>query len=378
MGDHTRKKAGGGEYHIKYPGSIDPDDQGNGVSEHHVRDLTIQIIGLGLKNNVDTWPNDPSLVALRVEVAEHRSAISELLMKTDGVTIATENGIILESLNPDSINPDDGGVEEITPESPAPEEESITGIALVDDDEDSSPQLIQNAELIMQLALLDQFRDRLETLKHFNCLNVDGTVKDGDAPLPTFREAVNSFTTEELQIAKRFQKPIFLLIPETSFKTKIDIINNSGLGEVSVSPKFGKEFGNDLEDEDTGAKPKKISGWRVVIVDGAKGINPREKPYTEDTRTPVRNRIDKRKNQSGIDRDAAAMIIMEIVRNNESIDTNNTYTLLDDEPMLSAEIVLDVELNKDNLSFAFTDTNYKQPDAHFRDLVGGNIILNQL
>ncbi|HEC20937.1 MAG TPA: hypothetical protein ENI70_00280, partial [Candidatus Peregrinibacteria bacterium] len=159
---------------------------------------------------------------------------------------------------------------------------------------------IDITELAEQLE--QQYKSRLETLKHFGFLDEKSEAKEGDIPPPSFEKAMSTLMLEELEVASCFQELIFLLIPETSFAAKVKAIDShkmDGQHDTFVSDIF----------TETDSGSEKITGWRVVIVDGAQEM----KFYRgDDAERTLEERIKKRKayrkpSEKGMDRHKYAL-----------------------------------------------------------------------
>jgi hypothetical protein len=228
------------------------------------------------------------------------------------------------------------------------------------------------AERLKQIELAPQYGKRLETLKFFGFLGEDGGAKKNDVPAPAIDKVMASFSPEELAVAKDFQEPTLLLIPETSFASKVAAINAHKTmerqGDTYVDDIFAKS--------DSGTK--KISGWKVVIVDGAKEMECKE---GDDLGQGFGKRIEKRKvnrrpGEKGMERHAYALLMMEALRIGELID-RNTYTLLDDDPaLLDSDVPFarwSVDLRRVN--FSRSGPGLVNGKARLHSAVGGGSII---
>jgi len=226
------------------------------------------------------------------------------------------------------------------------------------------------AERFKQIELAPQYGKRLETLKFFGFLGKNGKTKEGDAPFPPIEKAIDSFTPEELVVAKDFQEPTLLLIPETSFATKVAAIDGHTTMEDQINT-----FGVDIfTKSDSGTK--RISGWKIVIVDGANEMEPKK---GDDTKLEYGKRIEKRKKdrnpvEKGMERHAYALLMMESLRNGEPID-KDTYTLLDDDHVLSASGVPYGSWDHELMSFFMGNPRLSSVNARLRSSVGENVLL---
>jgi len=230
---------------------------------------------------------------------------------------------------------------------------------------------IKRAVFVKKLEL--QYDERLETLKHYGFLSESGEAKEGDIPPPSIEKAMSTFKLEELEIASHFQKPMLLLIPETSFAAKIKALD---------AHKQGMQ-GNDTyvniiyTDSDSGSA--KITGWRVVIADGAQEMKTYE---GDDLGARGGRRIENRKKarkpgEKGMDRHKYALLMMEAIRNGDPIDKEK-YTLLDDDPALRDSRVPLANFHPDYREVNFNASNPGVVDdlARFRSSVGGDVLIS--
>jgi len=227
-----------------------------------------------------------------------------------------------------------------------------------------------------KLKLREQYGKKLETLAYFGFLGKNGETKKGDATHPSLEKALTSFTLTELEVAATFQEPTLLLVPETSFKAKVKAIDahkNKGQADSHVDDIFTKS--------DSGSD--KVTGWRVVIVDGAKEMELKE---GDDKEKQFDQRIKARKaarkpSEKGMERHTYALLMMEGLRRGEPIDRygsgKNTYTLLDDDPALSDSDVPDADwdANDRRVDFGTIRPGCIRNDARLRSSVGGRSII---
>jgi hypothetical protein len=111
------------------------------------------------------------------------------------------------------------------------------------------------------------YEKMIGALRNFGILDVGGATKEGDAHLPTFEQAMASLSPEDFKFASTFKKPTLLLVPNTSFNSKIRAIRGKastggiqGLEDIKVHPllhSFGEQG------------PEKITRWNISIVEGA-------------------------------------------------------------------------------------------------------------
>jgi MoxR-like ATPase len=196
----------------------------------------------------------------------------------------------------------------------------------------------ETAALIETLKLKEQYDARRETLKFFGFT---------DKPAPSFEAVAGSFTKEDLELARTFQEPTLLLIPQCSFERKYKAIDaNKTMFNNETDPKKQQQdcyVNTNVYKPESGLTPK-VTGWKVMIVDGAKEM-PADKLKTGDDLSKTlgerraarkaarRKKADGSDLELGLDRHAYAMLMMEALKsgNPEGIIDQQTYTLLDDE-----------------------------------------------
>jgi hypothetical protein len=225
-------------------------------------------------------------------------------------------------------------------------------------------------ERFRQVELPPQFAERLVTLSFFGFLDVKGATKKGDVPAPTLDQAMAVFTPDMLALVRTFQAPTLLLVPDTSFDAKVKAIDarkNKGQAYTYQAGLYKKS--------DSGSE--KITGWRAVIVDGAKGIDP--KKMSDDVELALAERVENRKaarkpGEKGMGRHAYALLMMESLRKGEPID-KNTWTLLDDDPALSDTVVPCAYWDGARVSFDSDLPDVALGFARLRSAVGGVVSL---
>jgi len=229
---------------------------------------------------------------------------------------------------------------------------------------------IKRAVFVKKLEL--QYDERLETLKHYGFLSESGKAKKGDVPPPSIEKAMGTFKPEELEIASHFQKPMLLLVPETSFAAKIKALDAHKQGMQGNDTYVYKIY----TDSDSGSD--KITGWRVVIVDGAQEMEIYE---GDDLGARVGRRIENRKKarkpgEKGMDRHRYVLLMMEGIKIGNPIDLT-AYTLLDDDPALSDSSVPNAGFlpGRRKVSFGEGNPEHVSVCARFRSSVGGDVLL---
>ena len=215
-----------------------------------------------------------------------------------------------------------------------------------------------------------QFEDRLDTLKQFGFLTEDGKAKEGDVRPPSFEKAMNTFTPEELEIASHFQRPILLLIPETSLEAKVEALD-SFKGNVQKYTRVPSEF------KETDSGSKKITGWRAVIIEGAREMEVYEDDNIKDKlKERLENRKAKKKDTflKGMDRHKYIMLTMEAMKNGDLIDQNN-WTILEDDEASKGFMIPGAHVFDDELVFISIHPESVIGHSRFRSSVGGNVLL---
>ncbi len=243
----------------------------------------------------------------------------------------------------------------------------------------SSLPIAREPELIKMRDFLYQYKECLNTLKCYGFLAENGEVKEGDIQSPSFEKAMGTFKAEELKIASSFQKPVLLIIPETSFDAKVKALDAHRQG-LQKSPTYvSKEF----IDSDSGSE--RITGWRAIIVDGIQ----RAEVYEGDQRDlRINDRIKarkdaRRKGEKGMDRHRYALLMMVTIRNGNPVDDTDTgsYTLLDDDPALSDTSIpygvfyRNVHHEIANSRFECSYPVHFSDYARYRSSVGGDILI---
>jgi hypothetical protein len=208
---------------------------------------------------------------------------------------------------------------------------------------------LSRTELIEILHLRNQHEERMD--------NIIELIKEGD-PVPSYEAILKTFSIEQLALAATFQEPTLLIIPKTSFEAKVAALDAIvatvkrrtalSVGEgVSVSEesreraeKVGKwkdsTFANYemFYDGDSGSEV--ISGWKALIVDGVKEMDPMK--IGDDVELRIGERIENRKKfrkpgEMGMDHHAFSMLVLVTFLKAEPID-EKFWSLLDDGPAI--------------------------------------------
>jgi hypothetical protein len=185
------------------------------------------------------------------------------------------------------------------------------------------------------------------------------------------------FTPEMLALARTFQEPTLLIVPETSFEAKVKAID----AKKTMEGQIGTYQPDLYKKTDTGSE--RIAGWRALIVDGAREMD--LKPG-DDKGKKFKDRLADRKDarkpgERGMERHAYALLMMEGLRRGDPIDQwkgdKGTYTLLDDDPALSASDVPHAYWDDDDRQVFFDAyaPGVVHGDARLRSVVGGDVIL---
>ena len=230
------------------------------------------------------------------------------------------------------------------------------------------PKPADAAELDRQLNLEAQYFERLDTLKHYGFLTENGETREGDVPVPSYEKALSTFKPEELEIANHFQKPMLLLVPETSFAAKIQALDAHRQRMQQNYTYVDEIFSR------TDVSSGKIVGWRAVIVDSAKEMESYEGDilYLEFNKRIENRKAARRPGEKGMDRHRYALLMMEAIRNGDPVD-QELCTLLDDDPALSDYGVPVARFSRSCLAVDF-DWASPRPlggNARFRSSVGG-------
>lgn len=221
-------------------------------------------------------------------------------------------------------------------------------------------------QLIDQLGLRDQYENRADHMVH---LINQGVFKLGK-PIPTLEATLNSFTTEQLELASTLKEPTLLLVPETSFAAKVLAIDAyktiKGQKDTNATGIFTRS--------DSGSG--KIAGWKAMIVDGAAKVALKD---GDDVTLLLRDRIANRKSarrpgEKGMDHHTYAMLMLEALQKSEPTD-QDCFTLLDDDPALSDSGVPYARWYGDQVFFRAFVPGYVHGDARLRSSVGGDVEL---
>jgi len=221
--------------------------------------------------------------------------------------------------------------------------------------------------------LKEQYEDRLETMQYYGILPKKDDADEQYAPFPTCASALNSFSEEELEVARSFMNPVLLLVPENSFMAKVRALN-SGKHLILYDETFVDYHFMDLDTESEG-----IAGWRPVIVEG---YDPSTDEPTDDAGLRFDERIRAKKEErkaceKGMDRHKYAMLMLESIKSGEPID-QNSFTILDDDEALSREGVPYACFDKGyhEADFYWGSPGRIDPRARFRSSVGGDKIIS--
>ncbi len=229
----------------------------------------------------------------------------------------------------------------------------------------------RKADLVGRLGLEKQYDECLLTLSEFGFSLSENL--EGNAPVPFFEGVVKTFTPEQLELAVTFQEPTLLLVPETSFAAKVEVIDTNKTMEGQTDTLVEDPY----KESDSGSE--KVTGWKAVIVDGAREMKIKEGDDVElELLDRVKNRMDaRRQGEKGMDRHAYAMLMMESLSRGEPIDKGEHMTLLDDDPAVSSLHVPCVDWNADEKRADFRDMqNFEYGYVRFRSSVGGDVLLN--
>lgn len=222
-------------------------------------------------------------------------------------------------------------------------------------------EVIEN-ETKLKYSFYDQYKKRIETLNFFG-LN--------DIRFPYYETVIKSFTKEELELAKTFQEPTLLLIPECSFQRKIEAINNH---KTMPNQKdcYVDEIYNPPKENNA------ISCYRAMIAEGAKEMNMKE---GDNLNFILLDRIQDRKAnrktyEKGMDRNSYAILMMEALKKGDPIDVNG-WTLLDNDEANSMACVPFAlwGYGNDRVRFSADDSFEQFDGALFRSSVGGDKLL---
>jgi hypothetical protein len=263
-----------------------------------------------------------------------------------------------------------------------------------------------------RMKLQDQYSARLETLEFFGFISGKDNKKAAapapgflkrlfppkaapaaapaplpsapDTPAPSFEKIMASFTPEELETASKFQEPALLLIPECSFARKVQAMNGHKtmfMDDPDLSKRQQDCYVDNVYRDPEGASPQ-ITGWRAMIVDGAREMA--LKPG-DDKAKKLKDRLAARKaarkpGEKGMDRHACALLMMEGLRRNAPVDqiggAGGSYCLLDADPANSASRAPRAYWSSASRRVGFSAFGPDAADdtARFRSGVGGRVL----
>jgi len=244
------------------------------------------------------------------------------------------------------------------------EEKSITEIKI--------PRSPATVELIKRLEA--QYGECLTTLKHYGFLTENGEAKEGDINPPSFEKVMVAFIPEEFEIASHFQKPVLLLIPETSFTAKVKAMD--------AHKQKGQKYDTLVEDiyKKTDSGSDKITGWRVVIADGAQEMRAHKDTRPDlhfGARIMIRKGVRKIPYEKGMDRHKYILLMMDAIRSGKPID-KKSRTILDDDPVLSDSQVPNAGFDPEDLNvhFGWSIPISTSKTYCFRSSVGGDVLIS--
>jgi len=236
------------------------------------------------------------------------------------------------------------------------------------------PRSTATVELIKGLNLEAQYGECLSTLKHYGFLAENGEVKEGDVQPPTLEKTISIFKPEELEIASHFQKPVLLLIPETSFTAKVRAMN-SHKQKVQKNDAFV-----DCAYAQTDSSVDKIIGWRVIIADGAQEMRAHKDTRPDlhfGARIMIRKGVRKIPYEKGMDRHKYILLMMDAIRSGKPID-KKSRTILDDDPVLCDSQVPNAGFDPEdrNVHFGWSIPISTSKTYCFRSSVGGDVLIS--
>jgi hypothetical protein len=236
----------------------------------------------------------------------------------------------------------------------------------------------EKARLINRLGLVDQYKDRLDTLDSFAFLRDTSRPMEVDIQPPSYEAIIKSLRARELKISTGFQKPTLIIRPEISMRTKIRAIdaNLPDNGRFMSGSEAITQVNESFSDIDAG--PETVAGWRSFIVDGAREMEPYIGDSTDKT---FKDRISWRQagfglGENDIDPDTYLMLVMEAIKNGHPID-QDTYTLFSRyNPDNSVPRIFLGKWSKyyKRPILSWDAPLHNDPRARFRSSVGGRLI----
>ncbi len=189
------------------------------------------------------------------------------------------------------------------------------------------------ADLSGIFKLENLYGECIAALKHFGFLLPDGGSREGDAPLPTFHQVIQSFSARQLKLSRGLQRATLLVVPQTRFKTKIRALDSHKI-EGQKNAHVNRVFYRD--DTIEVGNPDRIRGWDAVIIDGAQKMNvyPGDDKWRRlKQRIQIWRKVNAKAGRSGCNRHDYAVLMMLSIMSQNPVD-QVTYTLLDEDPIL--------------------------------------------
>jgi len=221
-------------------------------------------------------------------------------------------------------------------------------------------------EIMESFGLEKQYNDVTETLLSSIVTPFPRMIQ---ALPPSFKEVVDSFDPEDFRIIEHYQKPVLLLVPESSVGVKIAIINN-------MPPALLRVVGHSCEPDVQDLSKEKITGWRAKIVDGAQNMKWYE---GDDPHSYFGHRVELRKKnrrpgEKGMDKHTYLTLLMQSTKAGEPVDTK-VDTILDDEELTNRRIPIAHNLCG-VMNFKFSPDSSRDSAVAFRSSVGGSKVFD--
>lgn len=238
-------------------------------------------------------------------------------------------------------------------------------------------------ELIGKLHLKYQYDERADSMIELIGKGVFKFGKD----IPSLKATLDSFTMEQLELASTLQEPTLLLVPETSFAAKVGALDARKI----IEGQEDCDVTGIYRENDPGSN--EITGWKALIVDGAKEMKSKKGDNVGLTLADRirRRKAVRRKNpdssdlERGMDRHIYAMLMLEALRKGKRIDGDAgrarkgkwLWTPLDDDPANSASRAPGAYWRPVDrrVSFDWGQPEDSRRSARFRSSVGGDVIL---
>lgn len=226
--------------------------------------------------------------------------------------------------------------------------------------------------------LIDKGYERnLNTLNQFGLYDVENP-KENDKEAPALDEVkgkiLYSVTPEQVEAISGMQRPVLLLVPNTSGKRYLEALDGKKPIEGQINAYVSEWTRGALKraDKKDNVVEDDISGWKWAIVEGDT-----ELPAPKDNRELLETRLEtfKRENESkgvnGMDLKQYTLLQMQALLEGKPLD-QQSCTILSGEPVKNS-LVAACNWNARKVYLAECFVNFQDVDARFRPSVMGRI-----